>query len=184
MEGRAYSRADSSLACGHGRGGAHHVCAGLAGRQLHRRGHGVSGPGGVVGDPGRDRSLALHRGSVRAFLRLFLSASRITPSAGRRAGVGGNDFLRAQLRGGEPGGGARAPADPAGRTAAGGRGAALRPEPGDDAFRGCRPADPRPARADRPHLCARGVVLYVCDQDRFTPRPAKLPASVQATCGP
>ncbi len=75
-------------------------------------------------------------------------------AAGGRAGVGGDDLVPGQLRGGEPGGGAGAPPDPAGRAAAGGCGAALRTEPGDDAARGRRRADPRPAAADRPHLCA------------------------------
>ena len=92
----------SSLAGGHGRGGADHVFARLARRQLHHRGHGVSGAGGVVGHAGRNRSLDLHRGSLRHLLRLFLSASRAHLVAGGRAGVGGDGFLRAQLRGGQP----------------------------------------------------------------------------------
>ena len=61
------------------------------------RGNGVSGPGGVDRHPGRDRTVALYRGSLRALLRLLFSASAPHPAAGRRAGMGGHDRLSGLL---------------------------------------------------------------------------------------
>ena len=81
---------------------ADHVSAGLAGRQFHHRGNGLSGAGGVVGTASR-HWLSLY---IAALCALFFDYFFLPPVhtfwlAGAQAWVAMLSFV-AELRGGEP----------------------------------------------------------------------------------
>ena len=162
-------------------GGADHTCAGLAGRQLDRRGHGVSGPGGLVGDAGRDLAFAVYRGPLRAFLRLLLPAcptTRFVWPAHRNGWPCSHLWPVAWWWAGSRSWRAARPA---------------RPSSGAKTWSGSTRLsqemmlheDAEGLIRDLPRLIDRifaldGVVLYVCDQDQFYASTAELPMSMQA----
>ncbi len=169
MLARALFRADSPLARGHGGRGPDHVFAGLAGRQLHHRGHGVSGAGGVVGHAVRNRSLALHRGCLcPLFDYFFLPPMHTFRLEGAQPWVAMISFAISCVVVSRLAERARRQTLQAEQRQAD-VGTALRAQPGNDALRGRRPADARPAWRHQPHLRPRGS-----DSLRLRPRPVLL----------
>jgi hypothetical protein len=156
--------------------------AGVAGRQLHHRGNGVSGAGGVVGHAGRNW-LSLYTAILCALCFDYFSCLPYPhSSAGGRAGMGGDGLVRIASclvvsRVAE-----RARKQPS-RPSSGRRTWALYALSQEMMLFEDAAADPRPAGADRPHLRARRRGSL-----RLRPGPVllfdrRVPASVRAHAG-
>ena len=167
---------------GHADRGGGHDSAGLDRRQLDHRGNGLSGAGGVVGDPGRDYGLSLYVAVLCAvsFDYFFLLPLHTFALSGVQQWVAMISFLASCVVAGRV-------AERARRQA---RQAEQRREDVERLYALSQEMmlyeDAAGLIRDLPRMIDRifaldGVVLYVRDQDQFYASTSELPMSIQAS---